>query len=176
LALRAAYTRKAEDTDVPRAKIVPCFPSGTLKSDEQQSTVAERPLLPLAGLYQADRQKSWKMELAPFRCSVPHSPSLDPGWNKAPGRRVSQVRLRGYCAATYPVHANFKCTKPCGETTAFQYIVNGRSPLDTLAAPSDPHGNGFPIHAEPSNNTKERAPGQAFAPMFRALRRIFLTC
>jgi hypothetical protein len=34
---------------VPRAKIVPCFPSGTLKSDEQQSTVAERPLLPLAG-------------------------------------------------------------------------------------------------------------------------------
>ena len=33
---------------MPRAKIVPCFPSGTLKSDEQQSTVAERPLLPLS--------------------------------------------------------------------------------------------------------------------------------
>jgi len=46
--LRASYTRKSEDTDVPRAKIVPCFPSGTLKSDEQQSTVAERPLLPLS--------------------------------------------------------------------------------------------------------------------------------
>ena len=43
-----SYTRKGEDTDVPRAKIVPCFPSGTLKSDEQQSTVAERPLLPLS--------------------------------------------------------------------------------------------------------------------------------
>ncbi len=31
---------------MPRAIIVPCVPSGTLKSDEQQSTVAERPLLP----------------------------------------------------------------------------------------------------------------------------------
>ena len=44
--IRATYAQKGEDTDVPRAKIVPCFPSGTLKSDEQQSTVAERPLLP----------------------------------------------------------------------------------------------------------------------------------
>ncbi len=48
-------------------------------------------------------QTYWKLELAPFRCSVPHSPSLDPGWNKASGRRVSQVRLRGYCAAYCPL-------------------------------------------------------------------------
>ena len=64
---------------MPRAKIVPCFPSGTLKSDEQQSTVAERPLLPLAGLFRPTHQNYWKMELAPFRCSVPHSPSLEEG-------------------------------------------------------------------------------------------------
>ena len=55
---------------MPRAKIVPCFPSATLKSDEQQSTVAERPLLPLFS------NQTSGMESTPFRCSVPHSPSI----------------------------------------------------------------------------------------------------
>ncbi len=77
-------------------------------SDEQQSTVAERPLLPLAGFSKTSLadQKTWKLELAPFRCSVPHSPSW---W------RVSQVRLRGCCAAAYVPDACFPA-RTCGGT------------------------------------------------------------
>ena len=121
--LRVRYTRKSEDTDVPRAKIVPCFPSGTLKSDEQQSTVAERPLLPLAGSqYQALLSRttgSWSW--LRFACSVPHSPStLDPVDSRAAGWRVSQVRLRGCCAAVSLSNACFLLHGPCGLNFHFQ--------------------------------------------------------
>jgi hypothetical protein len=86
---------------VPRAKIFPCF---RLETQIRRTTV-DGGRASLASPVMRD-QNYWKLELAPFRCSVPHSPSW---W------RVSQVRLRGCCAAAYVPDACFPA-RTCGGT------------------------------------------------------------
>jgi hypothetical protein len=47
-------------------------------------------LLPRSLSYRPVNHHNWKLELAPYRCSAPHSPSLGPSFDSAAGRRVSQ--------------------------------------------------------------------------------------
>ena len=84
--IRVPYTRKSEDTDVPRAELSLASRLELTNSDDQQSTVAERPLLPL----------SHRPELLEVGVD---SVSPVPSRIARPWRRVSQVRLRGSCTA-----------------------------------------------------------------------------
>jgi len=124
------YARKVEDTDVPRAKIVPCFPSGTLKSDEQQSTVAERPLLPQFLSCCPEDHHNWKMELAPYRCSVPHSPSLDPSLVNRLGGGCRRYDCEDDAPQRKPAMLGFM-HEPCGITTS-KCIANRQNLLHLL--------------------------------------------
>ena len=109
-----------------------------------------------------------KMELTPFRCSAPHSPStLGPG--KIAGVEgvagtIARMLRRG---GTGPCHASRAWALRIDYM--FQCIANHWKALAALPAicrthqppPCSLHGNGFPIHAEPSNDTKRAAQGQA---------------
>ena len=86
LSLASRLERSNQTNNSRRWPSVPCFPC-------------------------CENQNYWKLELAPFRCSVPHSPS----W-----RRVSQVRLRGCCAAVSLSNACFLVHGPCGLNFHFQ--------------------------------------------------------
>jgi len=105
-------------------------------------------------------QNDWKLELAPFRCSVPHSPSLDPGWK--PGREegvagtIARILLR-----VLPAHAlAARAWNLRMKLLAFQCSANGRSLHSLAVLAQTARGDGFPIHAEPTNHIKEGAWGQ----------------
>ena len=73
--------------------------------------------------------------------------------------------------------------KPCGFTLPIYYlnyliqcIANGRSLFRTPAVPGNLHGNGFPIHAEPTNNIKPPACGQVYWVNFRRTARFTVGC
>jgi len=156
-ALRAAYARKTEDTDVPRAKICPLLP--VWNTQIRRTTVdgglasLASPGLPLFGLH---RQNYWKMELTPFRCSVPHSPSLG-SYSAETGCRkegvagtIARIFLRSMAGSCHR-----SSTDPAVET--HRICSNLRS-------------YGFRIRTEPSNDTKETARGQVSPGIFRPWR------
>jgi hypothetical protein len=151
-------TQKCEDTDVPLAKIVPCFPSGTLKSDEQQSTVAERPLLPRSLSYGpetiATGSWSWLRIAVPSRIAHP--------WTPDSGRRVSQVRLRGCCAEVPVVY----CPNGYPEKLLFPVYRKQTLPAHLAGACFPFHSDGSRQCAEPSNDIKHASRGQAPASKF----------
>jgi hypothetical protein len=79
-------------------------------------------------------QNYWKMELAPYRCSAPHSPSLDPGWNKC-GREegvagtIARILRRSVLA-----HACFQCIDPA-EKLLFPVYRNRPKPARHTSRP-----------------------------------------
>jgi hypothetical protein len=142
---------------VPHAWFDPSFPSGTLKSDEQQSTVAERPLLPRPLASCPEDHYHWKLELAPYRCSVPHSPSLAEGvagtiarmlrrsTSRLPPRQVPRkLLLPVYRKQTLPAHLadarlpfhsteSRQCAEPPND---INHASRGQAPASNFLSPS----------------------------------------
>ena len=155
--LRAAYARKCEDTDVPRAKIFPCF---RLETQIRRTTV-DGGRASLASPVLAD-QNDWKLELAPFRCPVPHSPSLDPDKPGGGCRRYDcEVPQRSWSVLA-------SCPNPAGET-AHPVYSTGRI-CENLRS------NGSRTRTEPVNHTKEAGWGQVLWGNFRVRRGFSRPC
>lgn len=157
---RAMYARKSEDTDVPRAKIVPCFPSGTLKL--RRTTVDGDRASLASPVLQTRTTGSWSW--LRFACSVPHSPSLDPFKEEGVAGTIARYRS---LTGLMPLSMH----KPCGGTAVSSVPYSAKGCPAHQPPPRNLRGNGFPNHAEPTNNIKPTARGQVFLGKIRANRR-----
>jgi hypothetical protein len=108
-------------------------------------------------------QTYWKLELAPFRCSAPHSPSLDSG--------LKLIRKEGVAGAiarilrrSVPAHARFMCTNPAELLPVLLLLLQCIAKVQRLRSTKvhriNPDCDEFPIHAEPTKHIKFRTGAQ----------------
>ena len=134
-----------------------------LEHSNQTNNSRRWPSVPCFPCY--ENQTYWKLELAPFRCSVPHSPILGP--------RLEQMRPGGGCrrydceVPQLNWSGAFIYAQTLRRNCCFQCIALGRSLPTHQPPPRNLHGNGFPIHAEPTNNTNRTSMGQVLSGTYR---------
>jgi len=142
LASRLEHTNQTNNSR--RWPSVPCFPWLASQNQAMQTRTT--------GSW------SWLRFAVPPRIAHPWIPM-----NREEGVAGTIARYRSLAGSVLlPRH------KPCGGTTVSSVPQPAKARSAHQPPPRNLHGNGFPIHAEPSNNIKPAAQGQVFLSKFRS--------